>query len=399
MNWDKGIWFYVFLLVFLPTGFLFAADADVDGLSDDVELQLGSNPNHKDIFVEVDWLVVNGRSFRPRGNFIQMAKEFFASADTFNPDKGDGITIHIQLSQGIKINQETIGSFDPDGNYNWSDFDAIKSQYFTPSRRSTHHYCLFVSDIGGVNGSPTGISGISRNVCCAVQDFRKGASYFIVALGGPWYNYPTAGLYRWTQFGTFVHELGHNMGLVHGGHDHISYKPNNFSVMSYCYQTGGVPITASDGKKYYLYDYGRFIMYAALNENALNETTGLTYFGGHTGTTRYGARWWFGDGQEDFHESFDSSKNIDWNQNGRLETNLRMNLNPLFDLKFTSYGGTTLEWPIMSFDGGQIGKAGLSEQAVLPSSTFMKCLSFKESKHSQVKLNSNIPRVTYSKFK
>jgi len=397
--WSKGTWLFAFLMFFLPASFLFAVDTDKDGLSDDVELQeLRSSPNHKDIFIEVDWLIVDGVSMRPRGNFIQMVKQFFASADTYNPDQLDGITIHIQLSQGIRTSHGTIGFDDPDGSYDWSDFDAIKNQYFTTSHRSTHHYCLFVSNIGGVNGSPSGISGISRNQCCTVQDVRKGGSDFIVALGGPWYNYPTPGLYRWTQFGTFVHELGHNLGLVHGGHDHVSFKPNNFSVMSYCYQMLGIPITEPDGKRYYLYDYGRSIMLNALNENALNENTGLTFLGGNPGGTRYGARWWFDDGDEDFYETFDSSKNIDWNQNGRLETNLRMNLNLRFDSIFTTYSGTTLEWPIMSFNGGQIGKAGLSSQAILPSRTYMKCLSFNETKHSVAKVDPKIPRVTYSEI-
>ena len=34
----------------------------------------------------------------------------------------------------------------------------------------------------------------------------------------------------------FVHELGHNLALSHGGWDEINYKPNYLSVMNYCYQ-------------------------------------------------------------------------------------------------------------------------------------------------------------------
>ena len=72
----------------------------------------------------------------------------------------------------------------------------------------------------------------------------QGASDFMVAFGHPgWFNWPTAPLYKWTQAGTFIHELGHNLGLMHGGGDHISYKPNHLSLMSYAYQTDGIPIT------------------------------------------------------------------------------------------------------------------------------------------------------------
>lgn len=42
------------------------------------------------------------------------------------------------------------------------------------------------------------------------------------------------------QVGTFLHELGHNLGLVHGSVDDISYKPNHMSIMNYNYQIAGV---------------------------------------------------------------------------------------------------------------------------------------------------------------
>ena len=38
----------------------------------------------------------------------------------------------------------------------------------------------------------------------------------------------------------FIHELGHNLGLKHGGTDNLNYKPNYLSVMNYFFQFGGV---------------------------------------------------------------------------------------------------------------------------------------------------------------
>ena len=38
--------------------------------------------------------------------------------------------------------------------------------------------------------------------------------------------------------GTFMHELGHTLGLTHGGTDHHNCKPNYVSVMNYDYQFG-----------------------------------------------------------------------------------------------------------------------------------------------------------------
>ena len=41
---------------------------------------------------------------------------------------------------------------------------------------------------------------------------------------------------RSEQAGTFMHELGHNLGLRHGGGDNTNCKPHHLSVMNYAYQ-------------------------------------------------------------------------------------------------------------------------------------------------------------------
>jgi hypothetical protein len=40
---------------------------------------------------------------------------------------------------------------------------------------------------------------------------------------------------RLQQAGTFMHELGHNLGLHHGGSNDINHKPNYLSVMNYLF--------------------------------------------------------------------------------------------------------------------------------------------------------------------
>jgi hypothetical protein len=62
-------------------------------------------------------------------------------------------------------------------------------------------------------------------------------------------------LVRW-EAGTFMHELGHNLGLHHGGGlfdqgEEINYKPNFISVMNYNHQTGIIQADAvgSEQKK------------------------------------------------------------------------------------------------------------------------------------------------------
>lgn len=42
------------------------------------------------------------------------------------------------------------------------------------------------------------------------------------------------------QAGTIMHELGHNLGLKHGGNEDVNNKPNYYSVMNYLYQMKGL---------------------------------------------------------------------------------------------------------------------------------------------------------------
>ena len=171
----KG-WVLMFLTVLLFSGFAYAVDSDEDGLSDSVEFSLGSSPYHKDIFVEIDWLIVNGGNLKPKPGFVQFVQSIFAAAPVLNPGNGN--------------------------------------------------------------------------------NFNAGASDFLVTLGGAgWFNKPNAGQYKYTQVGTFVHELGHNLGLKHGGTDHTQYKPNLLSLMNYAFQTDGIPYTRADGVEFRIIDY------------------------------------------------------------------------------------------------------------------------------------------------
>jgi hypothetical protein len=361
-------WILVFVAFLLLSGFVYAVDSDGDGLSDSAEASLGSSPLHKDIFVEIDWFIVNGRSYKPRPGFAEFVQSVFAAAPVLNPDGTYGIRIHIELSQGIRTNQLVLGHCDDDStdSYDWGDFDFYKSLYFTPSRRSTHHYALFIADYGDKNGKATTSSGISRNPL----NFTLGASDFIVSLGDKgWWNHPTPGQYKYTQAGTFIHELGHNLGLKHGGLDHVPYKPNLLSLMNYTFQTDGIPYTRKDGVRFRIFDYSRFFL-PNLNENNLNEATGLGPFAtdsfGFYGTTwhRYNGKW------QDF-TTWNATSNVDWNEDGRINSSVRTNIT--VDSKFNIVN-TTQEWRRLVYTGGWIGASGLSSASVLPSQTKLRCL-------------------------
>jgi hypothetical protein len=52
------------------------------------------------------------------------------------------------------------------------------------------------------------------------------------------------------QASTVMHELGHNLGLMHGGFENANYKPNYWSVMNYLYQLAGLDGNPSGGTAY-----------------------------------------------------------------------------------------------------------------------------------------------------
>lgn len=65
-----------------------------------------------------------------------------------------------------------------------------------------------------------------------------------------------------------MHELGHTLGLGHGGDSHTHYKPNYHRVMNYLWQVphpgqGGWTLNYSDGKL------------NPIDESSLDETTGI----------------------------------------------------------------------------------------------------------------------------
>jgi alpha-tubulin suppressor-like RCC1 family protein len=240
-------------------------DANGDGIVDVNLPAMGANPLRKDIFVEVDYMVdygtcsagqcTPGHSHRPSPVAIARVVGAFANAPVSNPDGSAGITLHVDVSEAIP-HQDTVQSTNEI--WNWSGFDRIKNQqrHFDPRRARIFHYAIFAHDLGG--GIPLRTSGVSRDI---------GASDFVVSLGGS-----TSGIGTTPeQAGTFMHELGHNLGLRHGGNDDQNYEPNYLSVMNYSFQMSGLLSNTNDG----LLDYSRFGNIPTLDEAHLNETVGL----------------------------------------------------------------------------------------------------------------------------
>ena len=262
------------------------ADSDGDGLWDDwekfgvdttgdgiVDLNLpalGANPLHKDIFVEVDWMdcTVAGsdcapgdtHNHRPLPEAIAAVVQAFADANVTYPDGSKGISLHVDIGNAIPHTQFLAipGACFAGGAVN---FDTIKNNpaNFGPDnpRRLAYHYALF-THLQDPSSSATGCSEVPGN------DFQ-------ISLGG----FPGGGTVM-QQAGTFMHELGHNLNLRHGGNVDTNLKPNYVSVMNYFYQLSGIPPTDPDGGGPLTarLDFSKEVL-APLDETNLSEPLGV----------------------------------------------------------------------------------------------------------------------------
>lgn len=235
---------------------------------------MGATVGKPDIFVHVDWMADSTHSHAPSDAAIKTVVDAFANAPYISRNGSVGINLHVDagpastmnfangakwgaLSRAASVGHvQQLGTTNLDGagniNYNWTEFDKLKKRtggFFKSGRSSTFRYCVFCHQIGSV-----GNSGVARSTP---------GSDFIVSLG------TFAGIVDTNVSGTFMHELGHNLGLQHGGGDGTNNKPNYVSVMNYLWQFPGITRGGVT-----LIDYSNAAL-SALSEAALNETTGL----------------------------------------------------------------------------------------------------------------------------
>jgi hypothetical protein len=155
-----------------------------------------------------------------------------------------------------------------------------------------------------------------------------------------------------------MHELGHNIGLRHGGGDHINYKPNYLSIMNYFFTDTGLIINGKDGN----FDYSRF-RNRTLNESRLHERLGIG------GPVNYGTR--FTDAGCNIREVY-NSKPIDWNWNDKID-----NRSVVVDINRCDGELRTLksfkDWPALVLNGRALGVS--SPEAIRATSFKEKALS------------------------
>lgn len=328
-------------------------DYDGDGKIDVDLPAMGADPNVPDIFVEVDWMV------RPQKKFLwwetqkgrSMAPSTAAMKLVYDSFKQHGISLHIDVGPdsvdfvtGKKWGKLSGGNEIP---YK-KEFD-IKSYWkstisanFSEARQNVFRHCLFVDQYSGTS------SGIANDIpgqffIVANQDwvFNGGA----ISVGG-----------------TFMHELGHTLGLRHGGCDNEHYKPNYLSVMNYAFQTTGLV-----GNK--MVDYSDYKL-PDINESHINENLGVDPYG-LTAGTRLGTTLFYRKSKQS-NVSPISKVAIDFNNNGKLEIDISCDLNPngnVADKPIAVLKGHK-DWSGIVYKGGEIGKQSDSSSNYLSGITF-----------------------------
>jgi hypothetical protein len=244
----------------------FSHDADMDGLYDNWESGVGidgngdgvgdftlllAKPLHRDLYVEADAMV--GRAPDPAA--LPKVVAAFAAAPNHlvnNPDGLDGVSLHVDLDETNLPLENFFFAF--------TEFFFVKNAHFgAPSERSNpeiiaaklkaYRYAIFANSHSG--GSSSGMGEL-------------GGNDFMITLGN------VGGGTADQQAGTFMHELGHTLGLTHGGEsNHTNYKPNYYSNMNYLWQLPDALYNPTG-----LLDYSRSRL-PDLNESSLNETVGI----------------------------------------------------------------------------------------------------------------------------
>jgi hypothetical protein len=247
------------------------ADRDGDGLSDEweehgadtdddgsVDLDLpamGADPDRKDLFVEIDWLTRDGRRVGPFtfGGFdarpsVAAAARVAAAFDNWpvpNPGAPQGINLHLDAGRdsimdaasgtrwGSRSRANAIrnGARYPEWTSEWGQLDTFRQANVERPRRSVFHYVLYVDEIGCGGGGCT--TGRSRGIPGHDLVVAKGDNGVETDL---------------QEAVNLAHELGHNLGLGHGGRartddpdsQHVNNKANYLSIMNYWFSNTGL---------------------------------------------------------------------------------------------------------------------------------------------------------------
>ncbi len=345
-------------------GIDFNSDGVVDLDLSSLDPVSSANPNRKDVFVEIDYMCTGtisaagdcsiaagqhthqpGRNPNSGNPLVVPAAQqptaavvnAFAGAPVMNPDGSTGVNLHILAGEAIPEipvvvwNGVGAGSFDsvktgsgPCGSgagigyfgsisdraspncvniiaarHLVARYSIFGHQFSDPATPATPEKATGAGEIPGDDFIVTMSAGAnSGNPCVARADFADS----IKCIASQW---GTSFDSEWAsdQAGTLMHELGHTLGLFHGGDNpYENFKPNYLSVMNYSFQLNesgfpdtniGIPadckhIGVTQCRTNRSLDYSRSQL-PSLDKSHLSEAAGIA--GPALGRTMWWTRW------------------------------------------------------------------------------------------------------------
>ncbi|MFI7151952.1 CARDB domain-containing protein [Nonomuraea sp. NPDC050022] len=306
-------------------------DTDGDGIYDVVErfgireadgtmrydlAAMGINPCRKSVIVTIDYMTSPAENHKPKSAAIAEVRNAFANApvDPVRPCRYAGVPTPVGVDfiyiEGNAIAEQATIGLD-------NDFRRFRTANLSPLLRPYAHYAIAAHD----QPNAAGVSGVCcdddkdflitlgswRTLCVApgtngVIDTKLGGDDVLLGTNeidvgtngdceskvdttlvprpddeqvlppGTGRDNARVGTVR-DQSGTIMHELGHALGLAHGGSIRTNHKPNYLSVMNYSFDPGGIPIAPGRDPARRL-DYSREDL-PDLDRTALNESMGI----------------------------------------------------------------------------------------------------------------------------
>ncbi|WP_156905317.1 hypothetical protein [Chitinibacter tainanensis] len=300
-----------------------ATDTDDDGIPDSAEVaggtfagldlySMGARSGQRDIFLELDYMSSSDPGVKPRKEALDKVVAAFARRGfSLHIDAGPNIAgYNLGNSQSVLSFNRCLDLGEPSGSC--ASVNVLKSKTFDTRRTPIFHYAISGYQAGAASGA-AGLGEVNGN------DFNL----TLGSLGLSTVNTASTNLLINLQASTLMHELGHNLGLLHGGFEDQNSKPNYLSIMNYLYSSAGLPPDprgANAGQRWYFDKGMRGVSLCGSNPVDAGPCTTdyiLDYSDGssanllETGLLETAL---LGRG------SSSASNYIDWNKNGNLDT-------------------------------------------------------------------------------
>lgn len=265
---------------------------------------MGADPYIRDLFLEIDYLKgqTNSEQFRISAKSIKLVQDAFNNAPCKNLAEQETLSqcgIHLHVDHGesfqmwsgvpwskysdaeeIKYKENIVAT---DSNFNSLE-SSNGGDYFKPWRESIFYYGIAVDTSCEKTESCKGESKTNECNCnggwaskkyphlllpkrtrmnseCATASEKQPQTYYFADR-------------EFRAAYSLMHEIGHLLGLEHGGKDAINNKPNYISVMNYAFVKGLIYKPDASASKEKRIDYSR-VQFNSLFRDSVFESSGM----------------------------------------------------------------------------------------------------------------------------